>query len=280
MHDHQGFERIDLARVPLSYPGPAATEPMLVLPHCRHRVTPIPGRPLGAARVIRCEACTTRDGVRVLALDDELCARGAAPMDQRAPVVAVGSNASPGVVRVKLDRTGGDAVIPMFPARVRHLRIGISAHVSRPGFLPAAPARVQDDLARVVVGWPDREQLPRLDLTEPNYRRISLRSSDFPLALDGLDLNDPEQNGPELERPELKEFELYESRWGVLVDPDGPRRLLPQPELFAVLGALRLEPWRSQPPQDAVRTLAASEDLRAALRDQFRILGMAGESGL
>jgi hypothetical protein len=216
--------------------------------------------------VIRCGSCAARYGRRVVSLDDELRARGAAPIGLRTPVVAVGANASPGVVRGKMHRGGADEVIPLLRATVRDLRIGLSAHVGRPGFIPAAPVRVEGDMASVVVGWPDPEQLERLDETEPNYRRLRVPGASHLLRLDaGL-------------APDF--FDLYESRWGVLAEPDGPLRLRPQTKLFRLLGQLGLEPWRSQPPADAVGSLAASERLRAELRDTFRAINLVTESGL
>jgi hypothetical protein len=257
---------IDLALAPLRYPGPSAAESMLVLPECQHSLTLLAGRPLGAARVTRCEPCAARYGVQKAGLDDELRIRGAASVGQRTPVVAVGSNACPGVVRAKLDRADGDAMIPLVLATVRDLRIGISAHVSRPGFVPAAPARFVGELARVVVGWLDRAQLRRLDETEPNYHRVRVQAVDHPLILDGGQA--------------LPGFDLYQSAWGVLAAPHGPIRLPSQPELFELLGGLGLEPWRSLPPRLAVRALAASESLRAELRATFRRSGLVADSGL
>jgi hypothetical protein len=261
--------RIDLALEPLRYPGPAATEPMLVLSHCRHRVQLIPGRPPAEAEVIRCDACAARHGRRRLPLNEELQTHELVPIEQRVPVVAVGANAGPQVLRVKMDRTGGDPVIPLFPASVRNLRIGVSAHVSRPGFVPAAPARVDGALARVVIGWPDRDQLPRLDSTEPNYSRIELSSNDFPIRLDG-----------EETWSRLPGFELYDSRWGVLAGPGGPWKLPSQIEICSWLGDLGLEPWRSQGPERAIAELAASESLRVELRRQFQRRGLVARSGL
>ena len=110
-------DRIDLALAPLTYPGPRAAGSVLVLPECQHTVTLLPGQPPGAAGVIRCRSCAARYGRRVVTLDDELRARGAAPIGLRTPVVAVGANASAGVVRGKLHRGGADEVIPLLRRR-------------------------------------------------------------------------------------------------------------------------------------------------------------------
>jgi hypothetical protein len=117
-----------------------------------------------------------------------------------------------------------------------------------------------------VVGWPDPEQLARLDETEPNYRRLRLSCADYPLRLEGGGV--------------LPAFDVYESRWGVLSDPAGPIPLPTQPELFERLGELGLEPWHSQAPATAAGTLASSGSLRAELRARFRSVGWVRESGL
>lgn len=90
----------------------------------------------------------------------------------RVPVAAVGSNASPTVLRAKLGallRTG----LPVARATVRYLGIGHSAHVSTRGYVAAAPFR-RAGAAPVTVAWLDAAQLEAMDATEPNYRRVRL----------------------------------------------------------------------------------------------------------
>ena len=73
-------------------------------------------------------------------------------------------------------------VVPITRVRVHGLAVGVSAHVSRPGYVPATavadPAAVSD----MWVLWLDPEALSALDDTEPNYRRIRL-SSRYPVHL-------------------------------------------------------------------------------------------------
>ncbi|WP_289017394.1 hypothetical protein [uncultured Ornithinimicrobium sp.] len=95
----------------------------------------------------------------------------------RTPVVAVGSNASPTVLRAKLGGLLGTG-LPMTLTRVEGLQIGHSAHVSARGYVAAAPVRARPGTdvgaGTFVVCWFDQAQLARVDGTEPNYRRVRL----------------------------------------------------------------------------------------------------------
>jgi hypothetical protein len=244
-------DRIDLAREPLSYPGPMVGRSVLLLPDGQQE--------LGGRRELASGS----------SLNDELRAWGAAPLSARTPVVAVGSNASAGVMRWKLECGGAGLVVPLVRAKVRNLGIAPSAHVSRAGFVPAAPAHKAGAICDVVVGWLDRGQLDCIDRTEPNYRRVRLTVMDYPLAVE-----------PGMPGSDLSHVHVYESRWGVLAGPDGPISLPSQTELAHVLGAFGLEPWSVMEPADAVAMLAGSLPLRERVRALFRARGLAVDSGL
>ncbi|HST83063.1 MAG TPA: hypothetical protein VLL08_15115 [Kineosporiaceae bacterium] len=200
-------------------------------------------------------------------LDDELRSHRAVPMDLRTPVAAIGSNAAPEVVRTKLLAAGLTPIVPMVCGRLHNLRISLSAHVSLPGFVPAAPAWVAGDVAQVVVGWFDAEQLARIDITEPNYDRIWLPARDHRLDLPGWpDLGGVDGAGAGVD--------VYRSKRGVLAGPDGPWHLRPQPELSATFAKLGIEPWVTKSPLDAARALAGSGELRAQARREFRRLNL------
>ncbi|WP_143831790.1 hypothetical protein [Nocardiopsis sp. CNR-923] len=47
---------------------------------------------------------------------------------------------------------------------------GVSAHVNRCGYLPAAPVAAPGRTHRLFVLWLDDAELDALDATEPNYR--------------------------------------------------------------------------------------------------------------
>ncbi|WP_344472527.1 hypothetical protein [Nonomuraea monospora] len=150
-----------------------------------------------------------------------LASLGQAPLDARHRVVAVGSNAAPSQVRRKFLDHGVRPVVPMTQADVPGIAPGVSAHVSKWGYVPAAPVETPGETSRLFVLWLDEHQLAALDLTEPNYRRRPLEE---PVTL---------EDGTELPPPFV-----YEGRHGCLAAPgDGgrPRRLISQPALIQSL---------------------------------------------
>ncbi|MFD9390122.1 hypothetical protein ACFWBB_05080 [Streptomyces sp. NPDC060000] len=129
----------------------------------------------------------------------------------RTPVVAVGSNASPAQLRHKMAEFGVSSPIPMVRARVTGIDIGVSAHVSRAGYVSASPVHAPAVTRELFVIWLDAEQLALVDATEPNYDRVLLPTPGFRVAL---------ENG----EPLLDAF-AYVNHHGVLHNGDGiPRR--------------------------------------------------------
>ncbi len=227
---------------PLTYPGPVPDTSVLLTPN----------------------------GVRPLDLSGPR-ARDRAVLDGllegRRAVVAVGSNASPDVVRRKLTAAAADPTLPLIKAGVANLFLALSAHVSRPGFVPAAPARVPGLTSRVTVSWFDAEQLAAIDATEPSYHRLRLEAADHPVVIDGLGTT-------------LPEADVYASTRGVLRDGAVPRALGSQAELARWLAGHGLTPWRDHDAASASRLLARSPDLRARAGEQFRAAGLVVADGL
>ncbi|CAN7248777.1 hypothetical protein LJR078_001100 [Arthrobacter sp. LjRoot78] len=168
-----------------------------------------------------------RDGFMPLdltGLDEALAEANAAPLDSRFLVVSIGSNASADVMRRKFAayHQPVSPVLPLVRGQLSNIAVGHSAHVSRAGYIAAAPYPRPGECTTVWVSWLDELQLLALDETEPNYRRIQLDGDTCPLALD--------QGG----RPE--DFSLFTSRWGVLTDGDGGTLpFVDQPALFGLL---------------------------------------------
>ncbi|MFF1440152.1 hypothetical protein [Streptomyces sp. NPDC058295] len=129
----------------------------------------------------------------------------------RTPVVAVGSNASPAQLRHKMAEFGVTSPIPMVKARVTGIDVGVSAHVSRVGYVSASPVAAPAVTRELFVIWLDPEQLALIDATEPNYDRVLLPAPGFRVEL---------ENGEAL----LDSF-AYVNHHGVLHNGDGiPRR--------------------------------------------------------
>lgn len=193
--------------------------------------------------------------------------RRLASVDGRRLVLAVGSNADPGVLAGKLGRAGATGPVLMMWAEVVGLAVGHSAHVSPGGYLPAAPyaAAVTTSVAGL---WLTPEQCAAVDPTEPNYRRVRLQAPQWPLALES-----GEAPG---------DYDLYVSRWGVLA-PDGgrPLPLGSQVTLHGWLAGLAavadLAPWRDP---DAVVVALADSELRSRVRQALADAGWAVDAGL
>jgi len=157
-------------------------------------------------------------------LDMALVKTDAAPLESRSIVVSIGSNSSADVMRRKFAsyHQPVSSVLPLVRGQLRNIAVGHSAHVSRAGYIAAAPYPRMGACTTVWVSWLDERQLMALDETEPNYRRIQLDGEACPLEVG---------HG---EFPE--DFSLFTSRWGVLIDGDGEKLpFLDQTALFGLL---------------------------------------------
>ncbi|MFH8608300.1 hypothetical protein ACH4D5_12495 [Streptomyces sp. NPDC018029] len=233
---------------PLTYPGLPVTVPALLTGAELLELRPRPGG-LGAWTVDGAGHRPHRS------LDDILTALGRTPVAGRRPVIAVGSNASPGQLSHKLARRGVSGTVPMVPVRLRGLGIGCSAHIGRAGYVAAAPYGSRTARTTLVVSWLDTAQLPAVDATElPNYRRVLLPGDAYEMTL------------PSGER--LDDAYVYVSVRGVLADPVTG---LPRPgggDQAALLDALldasaRLRELLGPDAASWVRRAAADPELRA-----------------
>ncbi|MDI5962700.1 hypothetical protein [Streptantibioticus silvisoli] len=232
---------------PLSYPGRPVPWPALLRGDQLLALRPPDGGPAAVGR------WTAADGT---ALDALLAGDGRPGTGERVPVLAVGSNASPGQTRHKLLSAGVAVVVPMVPATVEGLGVGVSAHVSASGYVGAAPY-AGPGTARVVVTWLDAEQLAVVDATEPNYRRVRLPAADFPVTL-------PDGTVPPW-------CDLYVNRHGVLA-PDGvPLPATGQRDLLRDLLArsARLRDLLGPDPRAWVTRAAADPAVRTAAARAF-----------
>lgn len=172
----------------------------------------------------------------------------AATLAGRTPVLAVGSNASPEVLRAKLGgllATG----LPVAPAVAEDLTVGHYAQVSTRGFIAAAPATAPGVHSDLSLGWFDPDQLARLDETEPNYRREVLPSACTWTGgrIDGV--------------------RVYVSEHGLLADEGEVLPLLPQAEVLAWL-AERLPHLAGELTHERLREEEVRERVRRALLER------------
>ncbi len=182
-------------------------------------------------------------------------------------MLGVGSNRSDVVLGAKFAELGVSCVLALTPVRVGNLGVGHSAHISRRGYLAAAPIRDPGGWVDLTMGWLDEAQLDALDRTEPNYERVELSTRDHPLIGFGAD------------RPV---WWVYRSRWGLLAA--SPGRYLPlasQPEVQRLMSGMRglADLWPPGDPQTVIETLA-DPALRDHIREALRAAGSVLPSGL
>nr|WP_167308427.1 hypothetical protein [Streptomyces tendae] len=152
------------------------------------------------------------DGDRLLPLD-----RAVYEEDGRVPVLAIGSNASPAQLRHKMAEFGIDAPIPMVRSRVTGLDIGVSAHVSRMGYVSASPVGAPGTVRELFVLWLDAEQLAVIDASEG----VPMAGGNF----DRVWLPAPDVRVEPGDGSVLRGAYAYVNRHGVLHDGTGaPRR--------------------------------------------------------
>jgi hypothetical protein len=224
-------------------------------------------------------------------LDEALRALGVPGTGERYLVVAVGSNASPAVMRRKLAHGGVSTTLPMVGGIVEDLGVGHMARVSRRGYLAAAPLLLPGGSTRVYASLLDDAQLECIDATEPGYVRRHVGADRCVLTLDGG------------ERPAA--FDLYVATGGVIARPQSeaiePEAIEPEaiePEAIPA-EAILLGPQeavfaclRGDCPelaalmnaelhyQELMAVLARREDLRDAVRSCLQEVGWTTDSGL
>ena len=203
----------------------------------------------------------------VFAPDD---AAAAFSIENRTPVLALGSNAAPRQLRRKFTGTAGH--IPVSRAVLFDHVIVYSAHFTRYGSLPATLYRHAGAIAFVAITWLDDRQLARMHETESlgvNYDYVLIE--DCRLEHDpGLEMKD---------LPASLGIGAYVSRHGPLLHQDRPIRLAetassgcPLPALTQP-AALRFAQRRVAPDlafEAFIERLVADEDFRRACSGKLR----------
>ena len=221
----------------------------------------------------------------------ELMARNVADMDSRVAVVAIGSNASPTVMRAKLARAGCSLVVPMTVGVLGNVAVGHSAHVGVLGYMPAAPMRRAGATTPVVVSFLDERQLHAIDDTERNYDRVVLTEARDEVTLvlherlprdDGSDEDGPDEDGPDEDEPgeQLSGLHLYRSHHGLLRIGEETMFFPKQVQVSGWLAAQQVAPWDSQDPADAAAHLAKDPALRGRAFRALRERDLVVDDGL
>jgi hypothetical protein len=112
--------------------------------------------------------------------------RDTSPTDgeDRQPVLAYGSNASPEVLERKFG-DGEDVIVPMIRARLADFDVVYSSHFSPYASIPATLQRSEGTTVTRFVSYLTRSQLHVMNETEPNYFLASIQGIDCELAFGG-----------------------------------------------------------------------------------------------
>ncbi|MFJ4684998.1 hypothetical protein [Streptomyces sp. NPDC088789] len=193
----------------------------------------------------------------------------------RTPVLAVGSNACPGQLRAKFAESGITAPMPLVRVRVTGIDVGVSAHISRMGYVSASPFAAPGTVRELFLTWPDAGQLAVVDASEGvplpygNYRRAWLSAPEVRIELE--------------DGRTLPGAFVYVNRRGVLHDGTGaPRRHGDQRALLtALLSELpRLRELCGDTPEEFCARVRSDPALGARGTALFSEEGLVVPSGL
>ncbi|WP_405995030.1 hypothetical protein [Streptomyces sp. NBC_00986] len=202
-------------------------------------------------------------GDRLLPLDEDTA------YADRTPVLAIGSNACPGQLRHKMAEFGITSPVPMLKVRVTGVDVGVSAHVSRVGYVSASPVKAPGVVRELFVTWFDARQLAVVDASEGAYDRAWLAGPGFRLEPDsGMS---------------LPGAYVYVNRHGVLHDGTGVPRRHPGErtlltELLAASAELRALFGRT--PEEFCERARSDRELCERGTRLFRDEGLVTASGL
>lgn len=208
------------------------------------------------------------DGDRFLPLDRLV-------HEERVPVVAVGSNACPGQLRHKMVESGIASPLPMVRARVTGIDVGVSAHVSRLGYVSASPVEAPGTVRELFLTWLDAGQLAMIDASEG----VPLRYGNFRRAW----LQEPQVRIELEDGTRLPGAYIYVNRRGVLRNGSGtPRRPVAQRALLAELlvGSARLRELFGVTPEEFCTRARADAGLCERGTRVFAEEKLVTESGL
>ena len=261
---------VDLGTEPAAYPGRPIRDDSLLAGGWIYPMASTVGAPVGDYRVTLDGGPLPGEGSATL--DEALSALGAAPIGERYPVLAVGSNAASGQLARKFGDAWPGTVVPVTATYVAHLGVAHSAHINRAGYMPYAPCHEVATGRQLVALWLDATQLQRVNETEPNYHACTLERDVAPADLSS--------------REPLHGFIVYRSRWGVY----RPQHFAPplpattQPDVYSQLGSLpwflALVPEAASGPLAAMAALAGDPERRAAVGEHLAQAGRSADDGL
>ncbi len=190
-------------RSPLDYPGRALPGPALVE---IGGVTPAAVTPLEVFLSSTLAQSVAQDGTTLAETLERL---GQPPLEERKPVLGIGSNASVAQMAHKFVRERRRFAYPQFIAEATGLDVGYAPIVAGYGAVPATAVPRPGATVRLAVQFLDAATVALLDATEGGYDRVKVEPSQ------GVRVVLP--NGDV-----LASVDVYVAREGYLSDEDGP----------------------------------------------------------
>lgn len=266
---------VNPSKEPLSYPGTSVKESCLVVGSWLYPLKHRPSAPIPEWELDTIDGPLHQGlGSQRHTLDQALRLARSPVMAERFPVLAVGSNASPGQLTHKF--TSGryvSGVVPITLVRIKGIGLGHSAHISKAGYVPYVPVAGDPTAERdLFILWLDAAQMERINETEPNYHPVTIGRDNPPALL---------ETG---QRVEI--FSMYRGRWGTLrLTPDGPSiDATNQENILGLLGSLSwfrlLVPESQEGALATVTALAGDERRRIQIRERMAAEGLTGNDGL
>lgn len=165
----------------LAYPGGWPSQSVLLTHDSEFTLVLQSGRRLGPTRVLGWSTSSSSRGSLTsptdVPLNYALVQMNVPKVNERVPVLAIGSNATPEDIRRRFSMAGVSSVLPMSEAKVEGLAVGFAADVARGGYLPATPIVGAGLTSTLFVLWLDPRQLVTLDAAEATHQRVLLPAS-------------------------------------------------------------------------------------------------------
>jgi hypothetical protein len=243
---------------PLTYPGKATHGSCVLFDGWLYRLRAVEGTPVDGWPLLLDGGPLSGRWRTEPTLAQVLMSRGLASMEDRHPVLAVGSNASPAQLAWKFRHQ--PVAIPMIELSVTGIGVVHSAHVSAAGYVPYAPIASPKSRRKLPALWLDQEQRYVMDSTERNYRPTLLGSTMSVATLETAE--------------EISECTLYSGRKGVLLrSPHGSAFAAGgQSAVYELLRRLDAVSG-AESDRALARRLARSERLRDSIREELLVRG-------
>jgi hypothetical protein len=125
-------------------------------------------------------------GGQAVELDQVLKGHGQPVIADRFPVLSVGSNTSPAQLDRKFRLRGVWPMVPLVKVQVYGIIPGVSAHVSKPGYVPATCVVAPGAVTGLFMAWLGAVELEASTRQSPTITVCGWRATGIPLCWRGV----------------------------------------------------------------------------------------------